>query len=686
MSETLSLEAAALSQTNTSTAPPGINPDRNTARFGLRLRAILVAIPLLLVICAISLYADLVSITVQFGVLQLAPPAVAALFGLVLCNNVLSRALKRELLNQADVLIIYAMLLVGVMVSTRGVIEKLVPPLAYLPYYASPENKLGTLITRNLPGWAMPFTPGAGGTPDGIRQYYEALPPGGSIPWNIWIGPLCAWFALIACVILVFLCVSTLLRRQWMDNEQLRFPLTILPLAMIRNEVEGQPFFTNRVMWMGFCTAAFVFLINGLHSNFPDWPRFVLDLNLGSLFTERPWNGMEGITLYLSLAAVGFAYFLPKDLLFSLWFFFLLTRVQDIFAVSVGAVPKAIGTHNARIWTGYQVAGAYFVLVAAQIRIGWPYFRQVWKTAFGLGTAERLDDSGELMSYRSAIIGVVVGFGGIVLWLTLAGMNPLLAAAQMGIYLFFIAVIMSRAVAEAGLIMTETSFLPEHVISLVYPMHTLEHSALTAQDFSILAMTNIIFTRDMRGVLLSLFLDDAKMAGELKVRQRSMLLPLLLAIVIAFVAAAAFFLYLSYTKGHLSLYQYPNGNAGNLYNRAAGQIQGNGTPPDATAYGGFAVGIVTTIILVYMRSHFAWFPLNPLAYAIAPTWAMFVLWFPFFIAWIVKSLVMRFGGIEVFRKIAPFMLGMILGEFSAAVFWAVMNMWKGWSAPGFPWP
>ena len=72
--------------------------------------------------------------------------------------------------------------------------------------------------------------------------------------------------------------MAALLRRQWMDNEQLRFPLTTLPLAIIRDEVEGQPFFSNRLMWAGFAFAATVFGVNGLSANFPDWPKFTLDL------------------------------------------------------------------------------------------------------------------------------------------------------------------------------------------------------------------------------------------------------------------------------------------------------------------------------------------------------------------------------------------------------------------------
>lgn len=650
--------------------------------FGLRGRALLVGIPLIILISFLSVFADMVSKRVQFGVLQLAPPAIAGLFILALLNMGLKKLMKREFLNHADVLVVYAMMLVGVMVSTRGVIEKIIPPLVYLPYFATQENRLNEQITQHLPSWAIPFSPNVqtGQAPSWITAYFEGVRPGQAIPWSVWIAPLTAWLALIACVILVFASLATLLRRQWMDNEQLRFPLTTLPLAMIKNEVEGQPFFTNRLMWMGFGLSAIVFGVNGLNANFPDWPRFVVNLDLNSLLTERPWNAVDYTPVYISLAAIGFAYFLPTDLLFSLWFFFLLTRLQDVFAVQLGGIPTAIGTHNARVWTGYQAAGAYVVLVFAQIRIGWPYFKQVWKTAWS--AQKPLDDRDELMSYRSAFIGLTLGFVGIVVWLSIAGMSPWLAVAQMGIYLFFVAIIMSRAVCEAGLLMTETSFLPMHLIRMVHPLE-----GLGAQNLSLLAMMNAVFARDLRGVLLSPLMDNQKMAGELRLKQRALLLPLGLASLIAFFVAAYFFLYFSYTKGNLTLYQYPTQNAQNMYNFSKGYIQGGSPPIDSTAYGGFGVGVAVTMLLVWMRATFLWFPLHPLAYAIVANWSGIVFWFPFLVAWIIKSGVLRFGGADTFRKVAPFMLGMILGEFTLAMFWAVMSMpFINWSAPEFPWP
>ena len=652
----------------------------------VRARTFLIGLPLVVALCALSVYADMVSKIVQFGVLQIAPPAVVALLAFALLNRGLVKWAKIKLLNPAELIVIYAMCLVGVMVSTRGIIEKLVPPLAYLPYFATRENKLAETVSQYMPAWAMPFTPAnaVGNASPAITGFWEGN--GGIVPWATWLGPLVAWGALWACVVWCFLCLATLLRKQWMDNEQLRFPLTALPLALAKDEIEGQPFFSNPMMWAGAAFAFVVFGINGLSANFPDVPHIVTNLNLGPYFSERPWNAMDYTPLYFSLAAVGFAYFLPTDLLFSLWFFFVLTRLQDAAAVQMGGLPTGIGTHNARVWTGFQAAGAYLVLVLTWARVGWPSFKVILQSAW-LGRRNRAhlgeagDDSGELFSYRAALSGLVLSFGGIVLWLSLAGLNPWLALAQMGIYIFFVAVVMSRAVSEAGLLMTETSFLPSHLISLVYPL-----GGMGPHNAAMMGLTNATFARDLRGVLLSPFMDAQKMATEVGLKPRAMRWPLLGSIVLSFGVSCALFLFLHYKDGGLALYGYPKTNAMNMFNQASAIGSGSGFVADATAYGGFAVGIAVTLLLVWSRAQFSWFPLHPLGYALAPTWTMICFWFPFFVAWVIKSGVLKFGGIDTYRKLSPFMLGLILGEFSAAVFWSLGNILRGWNAPEFPWP
>jgi hypothetical protein len=419
--------------------------------------------------------------------------------------------------------------------------------------------------------------------------------------------------------------------------------------------------------------------LNGLAANYPDLPKIVTDFSLGPYLSERPWNAIAYTPVDISLAAIGFAYFLPLDLLFSLWFFFLLARVQDVAIVTFGGVPTGIGTHNAQIHTGFQAAGAYIALVLAQCRIGWPYFKQVFAGALGLGP--KLDDSNEMMPYRAALLSILLGFAGVVLWLSLAGMSPWLAALQMGLYLFFIALIMTRAVSEAGLLMTETSFLPAHLIGLLFPL-----PGLGAQNLAMVGLTNAVFIRDQRGGLLSTLFDTQRIAKDLNVPFRSLLAPLVGAFFIAFGVAAFFFLHLNYQKGGLSLYTYSEqGNPSSMYNWAAAQMHGFGTPRDMTAWGNVVGGFVVTILMTLARARFAWFPFHPLAYAIAPTWAMNMFWMPMLITWIIKGAIMRFGGIDTWRRLSPFMLGLIVGEFGMAIFWSVLNMAIHCNVPTFPW-
>ena len=103
--------------------------------------------------------------------------------------------------------------------------------------------------------------------------------------------------------------------------------------------------------------------------------------------------------------------------------------------------------------------------------------------------------------------------------------------------------------------------------------------------------------------------------------------------------------------------------------------------------GRIGVGLLVTSVLVILRARVPWFPLHPLGYAIAPTWSMYCFWFPFFVAWTIKACIGRLGSIRTYRSGAPFMVGLILGEFTMAVFWALMSVPQvGWNAPLFPWP
>ena len=51
--------------------------------------------------------------------------------------------------------------------------------------------------------------------------------------------------------------------------------------------------------------------------------------------------------------------------------------------------------------------------------------------------------------------------------------------------------------------------------------------------------------------------------------------------------------------------------------------------------------------------------------------------FSVFIVWLVKAVLMRYGGPRVLRAARPFFLGLILGQFAAVAFWLLIDWLAG---------
>jgi hypothetical protein len=295
---------------------------------------------------------------------------------------------------------------------------------------------------------------------------------------------------------------------------------------------------------------------------------------------------------------------------------------------------------------------------------------------------EKLDDSNELLPYRTAVMGLFVCVMGATMWFAAAGMNPWLALFELFIYIFIIAIIMARSTAEGGLLMTETTFRSVDVYRIFAPTQT-----LGAGNMTVLGFMDAAYFRDLRGLVLTGFLDGLKIADGAKIRRRAFLPVFIVAILVAMVIGGCFQIYMSYHVGGVNMYAYPymdnNLRAFRDYEPAMkGPVPGVGW--QAPVF--FVVGILFTVFLAYMRYSYFWWPFHPLGYAICYSWTIMVFWFPCFVAWLLKVIVMRYGGMKMYVRARPFMLGMIMGEFSMAVVWALIAWTFNVPAPTFPWP
>lgn len=645
---------------------------------GISFRAILVGLALVVLTCFVVCYAELVTGRIQIGFLQMPPAVIGIFFFLVLANTQLKALGQRLSLNARELMMVYCMMLVAAMVASRGVLEKIIPLLVTPNYFANSSNEWQTLFFPHIKKWMVSFDPAKGVNQPAAKQFFESLSVGNRIPWQDWIVPLAAWGALVLLIVFAFLCLATILRRQWVDEEKLSFPLVQLPIGLVQ-EQQGKPLLKNRLLWGGVALPAIVFTINGLHASFPSVPEITLSLFINPFLTNPPWNSMYWTALYFSFAAIGFFFLLPSDVLFAIWFFAIFARLQTVVAAAYNMETSRMPLYGTPIFVAYQTVGAYIVLAAYLFYAARAQIKRVVLAAFD---RQRADDGNELMPYKIAFWGLIVSFLLVVKWSMLAGTSAPVALLEFGVFVFVVALVMARSTAEAGMLMTETTFRPTDLYVMFAPLRNLGPGNITA-----LAFFDTAFMRDQRGLLLTGFLDGLKMTDGVNARRRSFLPVFLLGIFAAMLFAGYLHIALPYQRGGITMYGYVYQDCSlRAFRHYESALRGTDPATSWQAPVFFVVGLVVTAFLAYMRAMFHWWPLHPLGYALSVSWTSSVFWFSCFIAWLIKTVVLRYGGMKLYVKARPWFLGMILGEFGMAVIWAIINALTDAPTPTFPWP
>jgi hypothetical protein len=640
-------------------------------------KAVVVGLVGILIVVFLVSYAELVTGEIMIGFLQLPPVVLALLFLLVLLNRWIGSFRKTWALTAQELVVVYVMMLLSAMVSSRGVMEDLIPMLAGPNYLATAENKWKDIYFPHIPHWAVPWNPHGPIQQWVTLRFYEGLRWGEHVPWGPWIVPLLIWTILISLVFMAFICLSVIIRKQWVDNEKLNFPLVQLPLEMIQDRGE-RSFLRNPMLWAGFAIPFCIFGMNGLHNINPAIPAIPIFLDINSLASVRPWSAMSFFRAYFSLAGVGFFFLLPTDLLLSLWVFYLVGHGEEVLCAALGRDPTPTPHAEGSMIVGYQAAGAWLALAVYLFILARPHLEKVWRNAIG---RESGGDDNEVLSYRVALWGLVAALIGIVCWGVALGMTWWVVLGEFIVFIFVEALIMTRAVAEGGIIMAEGVLTPMDFYTLFAPASTLGAANLTGLSF-----LDALFTRDLRGLTLTGFLDAQKMADGVRLHRRKLLGVFVMALTVSMVASAALQLWLPYHRGAVTMYSYAyRGNNIQFFREnqpaMSGLVQAN-----MAQMVWLALGIAVTAAMVNLRIRADWFPFHPLGYAMTTSWMTTVFWMPILVAWLLKSLVIRYGGMRLFVKVRPFFLGLIFGEFLAAVFWTLMAVLFHVPAPSFPWP
>jgi len=589
--------------------------------------------------------------------------AVFTLLMLVSVNWLVRLLVPRFALSQAQLLLIYSMVCIGSALGGCDMIQKLVPAMSWSFWMANPTNKYDVLFNPDMPKWATVQDLNI------LRGFYE----GGVSPYQshilaAWLGPIALWTLFIIGLVTVMLCLNVLIRRRWLDEEHLACPLVYLPVEISSPRAS---LFRHKLFWLGFGAAAAVKIWNRAAFLYPAIPTIQLEpVNMATGFKSAPWNAIRTLPRSFFPFAIGLGYLMPSDFLFSLWFFYLFWKAQLVLAASFG-----LSRIRDFPFDNFQCFGAYVLFGIYTLWLERDYLRELYKAI--VGAPSRLRDEPEPLSYRSAIVGTILGLIVLVWFSRAIGMSLWLIILFFIIY-YVLAVAITRMRAQFAV-----------------PIHSVHHTGASNVLPTIFG-TRFLPKKDLIGMAVYFWFNRAYRSHPMPFQLEGMKMQQLTAgtmkgTAAAFMGAAiigilsAFWthLHLCYSlgataKGGLGMWGGPI-----TYDMLTRWV----TVPEGPRLGpivAIGAGGLFALFLQVMRTRFVNWPFHPLAYTIsACTQGQMInnLWMPLFLAWIIKSAIIRYGGHKVYRLCLPIFLGLILGEFAAG---SMLNL--GSFALGLPRP
>ncbi len=592
------------------------------------------------------------------------PAAVVLLFVLVAGPNLLLLRFRRSLaLTTAELITIYAMMVVASAIPTMGLTAQVIPLSTGPYYYATAENAWAQKITPHIPPWLTPQ--GSAVEAPVITDLYEGLPAGAQVPWGAWARPLLAWLPMLLVVHFVMICMMVLLRKQWVDNERLAYPLTYLPLALAGAGSNGWPVILKRAtFWAGFAIAFLGGSWVGLHNYFPAVPPAKWAQSVTVI------EGIWGLTFRVSFPMIGFFYLVSLETSFSLWFFNLLAQVARAIMGVVGiASTENLGIFGARDPILHYIgAGAFLGLVGSGLWVARGHLALIWRRVIGEAGSEV--DEREILSYRVAFWGMVGGLGLVGWWLAASGI-PVLVVPLFLILAFVFFLGLTRIVAESGMAEAVAPAIAPTMVAGWVGWGALGDGGMTA-----LGLT-YVWTSDIRTFVMASAANSLKLADVIDVKQRRLFWGFILAIIAALAVSMWSTMTWAYAQGGVTLNRwFFQQSVPCDYKWVQDWIAQQPGPSIAgLIYTAIGAGIYLVLTALRFRSP-AW-PFHPIGYCIGSVWIMDQIWFTIFLTWLIKSAILRYGGMVWYSNMRPVFLGLICGQFTCNAVWLVLDWLTG---------
>jgi len=480
---------------------------------------------------------------------------------------------------------------------------------------------------------------------------------GNTVPWRAWIAPIAFWSTYLLALSGIWLCLAAVLRRVWVRQERLSFPVTMLPLRVMDPKDD---IFRRRIFWLGFVVPVVLQSLLVIHQWAPSVPAFQLKAFDAAplIFTSPPWNAIPDFQISFQPLAIGLAFFVPSDVSFSCWFLSL--AIKGVYVVSSMYGVQATDMGASRFpYREEQAAGAWFAFACL---IAWSARGHIRATVKMVAEEEH-----RFVTKMIVTAGALAGLCAVMMWAT--GI-PMIAAT--GIILVYIAYVLTgaRVRAEAGAQWTfaPTSWTPNRVMTSLLGTQGAGNQALVASGHFDLVHI------DIRGQSLPYLMEGLNVAERTGIPWRTVLAWVALGTVTALAMGWWHSLTKLYELGASTakMDQYAMRKVNACFTEVNRLASTGGKAWDADGIKGMVGGAVITVLFAKLRAIGIWAP-HPVGYVMCNTYTMKAFMVPFFLAWSIKTLLLRFGGNTIYRRSVPLFVGVILGDIVTQAMWSLVG-------------
>jgi len=607
---------------------------------------------------------------------------------MLLPANVLLRRIRKSwALNAREIAVILLMALVAGSAATRGLSTPVSSSTMLPKHYQRVRpgwKKAGVvemLPERMLPDTEKNESVVLDGYVTGLGEGQKHISPL-EVPWGSWVRMLLFWLPLLLTLACAALGLGVVIHRQWARHEQLPYPTAAFAHSLLPPEGGAAgSIFGSRYFRFGAILVGVIHLNNYL-CRF--WGSVLIPVQLrfdfsaiGELF---PALGAGGGTSLLQpqilFAVLAIAYLVSSDVSFSMG------TMPCVFSWIAGllagyGVVLGAGNHLSPNANSFMYLGGYLAIFLMVLYTGRHHYWGSLRAALFLRPRPPNGSGGgdapaEAWPMRLFLVGIA-----------LFAIQLLVVGVEWPVAIYFTAlalityVVVSRVIAETGAFYVGSQIFPggllwgfmgamaigPQMMALVFCLSTVVFAtpAWSPMPFAIQAYRVL----DLTGERVS---RGARWA--------------LVAVVLAVVVAVPSMIYWQYDRGAVAtgdpwlmkLAQFPGENLAKMHDQLDAQgaletsLEARGVArlsllrPDWPLVMAFAIIFGLTLLTAFLRLRFAWWPLHPVAFVFLHGHQGRMMAFSFLLGWAIKSCVTRYGGTELYKKVRPLMIGLIVGD------------------------